>query len=179
MRKQLIHRGALLVALSIVAAACFTEPDYSDTPEIQLVGPPVKQFKPAGTGVGAAPRDSVITTIRFQDGTGDIGEDTRDTTRIRRVYGRETWGNYEIRTFQFVNGQFSELPLGDNQKLYFPGPPRQQGAVEGFVDFSQVFIYQQPFRLVPVKFQIRIRDRALNVSNIIETDTITVPLNGR
>jgi hypothetical protein len=161
-------------------AACFNEPNYSDVPAIQLLGPPVKQYKPAGEKVGQSPRDSIITTIRYQDGTGDIGEDPRDTARIRKVFGKETWGNYEITTFQFVDGKFTALPASDNGKVYFPGPPRlQKGAVEGTIDFSQVFPYQRPYKLVPVKFQIRIRDRALNVSNVLETDTITVPLNGR
>ena len=181
MRTQLIQRGLLGVGLATVLLACFTEPNYSDVPEIRLVGPPTKITLEAGTGVGQSRRDSVIVTIGFQDGSGDLGEDTRDTTRQRLVFGKEAWGNYEIRSFQFTNGKFTELPAGDNKKLFFPRLTRegQKGAIEGDLDFSQVFPYQRPFRLVPVKFQIRIRDRALRVSNIIETDTISVPLNGR
>ena len=180
MRKQLIHQGTLAVAFAVVMAACFNEPNYSDTPEIQLAGPPSRITLEAGIRVGESKRDSVITTIRYQDGTGDIGEDPRDTARIRKVFGKETWGNYEVRAFQFVDGKYSLLPSSDNGKVYFPGPRRlQKGAIEGTIDFSQVFPYQRPFKLVPVKFQIRIRDRALNVSNVIETDTIVVPLNGR
>lgn len=169
------------VALAATLTACFNEPDYSDTPEIRLVGPPVKVTLEAGSGVGQARRDSVIMTIRVQDGTGDIGEDTRDTSRQRTIFGKETWGNYEVKTFEFVNGTYKELPAGDNSKLFFPRSPlsSQKGAVEGDIDFSQVFFYQRPFRLAPVRFQVRIRDRALHVSNTIVTDTISVPLNGR
>jgi hypothetical protein len=172
----------IAVALAATLMACFTEPDYSDTPEIRLVGPPVKVTLEPGTGVGLTTRrDSVIMTIRLQDGTGDIGEDTRDTTRQRVVFGKETWGNYEVKTFEFVNGTYRELPSSDNRKLFFPRSPlgEQKGAVEGDIDFSQVFFYQRPFRMAPVRFQVRIRDRALNVSNTIVTDTISVPLNGR
>lgn len=171
----------LAVALAATLSACFTEPDYSDTPQIQLVGPPVKVTLAAGTGVGQAARDSVILTIRLQDGTGDIGEDTRDTTRQRLVFSKETWGNYEIKTFEFVNGTYKEIPAGDNSKLFFPRSPLNapNGAVEGDIDFGQVFFYQRPYRLAPVRFQVRIRDRALHVSNTIVTDTISVPLNGR
>ena len=181
MRKQLIHRGFIAVTLVATLAACFTEPDYSDTPKIQLIGPPVKVTLEAGTRVGQARRDSVIITIRLQDGTGDIGENTRDTTRQRLVFGKETWGNYEIKTFELVNGANKELVFLDNSKLFFPRSPlvAQKGAVEGDVDFSQVFFYQRPFRMAPVRFQIRVRDRALNVSNTILTDTISVPLNAR
>ncbi|MEZ0483024.1 hypothetical protein [Fibrella aquatica] len=181
MRRQLIHRGMVAVALATALTACFTEPNYSDTPEIRLVGPPVKVTLEPGTGVGQARRDSVIMTIRLQDGTGDIGEDTRDTTRLRQVFGADTWGNYEIKTFEFVNGGYRELPSSDNSKLFFPRSPlgEQKGAIEGDIDFSQVFFYQRPFRMATVRFQVRIRDRALNVSNTIVTDTISVPLNGR
>ncbi len=181
MRRQLIHQGLLAAALAVTLTACFTEPNYSDTPEIRLVGPPVKVTLEAGTGVGQARRDSVIMTIRLQDGTGDIGEDTRDSTRQRVVFGKETWGNYEVKTFEFANGTYKELPSSDNRKLFFPRSPlgEQKGAVEGDIDFSQVFFYQRPFRMAPVRFQVRIRDRALHVSNTIVTDTISVPLNGR
>ncbi len=181
MRRQLIHQGMLAVALAVTLTACFTEPEYSDTPEIRLVGPPVKVTLEAGTGVGQARRDSVIMTIRLQDGTGDIGEDPRDSTRQRVVFSKENWGNYEVKTFEFANGKYTELPSADNRKLFFPRSPlaEQKGAVEGDIDFSQVFFYQRPFRMAPVRFQVRIRDRALNVSNTIVTDTISVPLNGR
>ena len=181
MRRQLIHQSLAAIALMATLTACFTEPDYSDTPEIRLIGPPVKVTLEAGTIVGQARRDSVIMTIRLQDGTGDIGENLRDTARLRQVFARETWGNYEIKTFEFVNGTYRELPAGDNSRLFFPRSPlgEQKGAVEGDIDFSQVFPYQRPFRMAPVRFQVRIRDRALNISNTIVTDTISVPLNGR
>ena len=181
MRRQLIHQALVAVALAAMLTACFREPEYSDTPEIRLVGPPVKVTLEAGTGVGQARRDSVVMTIRLQDRLGDIGEDTRDTTRQRVIFGKETWGNYEVKTFEYVNGTYRELPLNDNRKLFFPRSPlgEQKGAVEGDIDFSQVFFYQRPFRLAPVRFQVRIRDRALHVSNTIMTDTISIPLNGR
>ena len=181
MHKRLIHQGLTAITLAATLTACFTEPNYSDTPEIRLIGPPVKVTLEAGDRVGQARRDSVIMTIRLQDGTGDIGENTRDTTRQRLVFGKETWGNYEIKTFELVNGAYKELVFVDNSKLFFPRSPlaAQKGAVEGDIDFSQVFFYQRPFRMAPVRFQVRIRDRALNVSNTVTTDTISVPLNAR
>lgn len=181
MRRQLIQRMVLACGLGAAAAACYVEPDYSDTPEISVVGTPVKFTLEAGTGVGAARRDSVILTIRFQDGTGDLGEDNRDTSRIRTLFGRESWGNYELKTFYLDNGRFVEQNAGVNAKLFFPRFTRegQRGAIEGTLDFSQTFPYVRPFRMVPAKFQIRIRDRGLRVSNMVETDTISVPISGR
>lgn len=185
MRKQLIQRFAQQLALAcmvgLAVAACYVEPNYSDTPEISLVGPPIRYELEAGTGVGAAKRDSIVLTIRFQDGIGDLGEDNRDTARIRSLFGKESWGNYELRTFYLLDGKFVEQNSSVNQKLLFPRMTRdgQRGAIEGNLDFSQTFPYLRPYRLVPAKFQIRIRDRGLRVSNIVETDTINVPISGR
>ncbi|MBO0930799.1 hypothetical protein [Fibrella aquatilis] len=180
MRKQLIQGLVVLGVLGTAATACFVEPNYSDTPEIRFLSV-TKQTLEAGTGVGRPRRDSVIVTINFQDGTGDLGENTQDTTRQRVVFGKETWGNYEIKTFQLVSGKYEELPLAVLSKLYFPRLTRegQKGSIEGVLDFSQIFPYQRNFKMVPVKFQIRIRDRGLRISNTIETDTLSVPINGR
>ena len=170
-----------MVVLSTAITACFVEPNYSDTPEIRYLSVSRLTLE-AGTGVGRPKRDSVIVTINFQDGSGDLGENTQDTTRQRLVFGKETWGNYEIKTLQYTGpNKFEEIPLAVLSKLYFPRLTKegQRGAVEGVLDFSQIFPYQRNFRLVPVKFQVRIRDRALNISNIIETDTLSVPVNGR
>ncbi len=181
MQRQLIHQVLFLVGLLFAVSACISEPDYSKTPAISFKGV-VKYPIEAGKGVGQSKRDSVVITIGFQDGDGDMGETTTDTARIKQIFSNETWGNYELRTFELANGKFTELLLGGvNGKLFYPRLTKdgQKGAIEGTLDFSQKFFYQTGYRLAPVKFQIRVRDRALNVSNVIETDTIRVPLSGR
>lgn len=183
MQRQLIHSVFLLIGVLLTVSACINEPDYSNTPAITFASI-VTYPREAGSGVGQGRRDSVVTTIRFQDGDGDMGEDTGDTNRIRQIFQEASWGNYEVRTFQLVDGKFEELRLGVNDKLYFPRLTRegQKGAIEGTLDFSQKFFYQTGqagFRIVPIKFQIRVRDRAFNVSNVIETDTVQVPVSGR
>jgi hypothetical protein len=181
MHKQLIQGVGLLAVLGTVVTACFVEPNYSDTPEIRYLSLS-KYTLEAGSGVGRPKRDSLIVTINFQDGTGDLGENTQDTARQRTVFGKETWGNYEVKTFQLISpNKYEELPLAVLSKLYFSKLTRdgQKGSIEGVLDFSQIFPYQRNYKLVPVKFQVRIRDRALHVSNIIETDTLSVPINGR
>lgn len=184
MQRQLIHSVLLLAGVLLTVSACINEPNYSKTPAItyKQVQPPITL--PAGTGVGQGKRDSVVITIGFQDGDGDLGEDTGDTNRIKALFAKETWGNYELRTFQYVNGKYTELILAANQKLFFPRLTKdgQKGSIEGTLDFSQKFFYQtgqSGYKIVPLKFQIRIRDRALNISNTIETDTVRVPVSNR
>lgn len=168
------------MGLALLVSACFNEPNYSNTPAITFRSVS-KYTLAAGTGVGQSQRDSVVVSLGFTDGNGDLGEDTSDTTRINQIFGKESWGNYEIKTFQLVDGKYSELTLDVLSKLFFMRLTKdnQRGPIDGSLDFNQKFFYQRGYKMVPVKFQIRIRDRDLNVSNTIETDTISVPLNGR
>jgi len=123
----------------------------------------------------------VSNALKFQDKSGDIGEDVSggaDSSRLRSVFGKEAWGNYEIRTFRLIRGNYEEVTLDVNNKLFFPRlfKPTQKGALEGTLYFRQAFFYSRGFVRYPLKFRLRIRDRALNVSNTIETDTIVLPL---
>lgn len=176
MRRRQIQSYWLVAGLALALAACFNEPNFSDTPSISFKG--VFPYPGATTtGVGAGRRDSVVVTIGFQDGNGDLGEATTDTAYIRSRYGSQTWGNYQIRTFQYVNKQFVEIKLNENNKLFFPRLTRDgtKGPIEGTLDFSQIYFYGNRFRMIPVKYRIKIRDRAFNESNEIETDTLSVP----
>lgn len=183
MQRQLIQSGVLFLALALGLSACFTEPNFSNTPVIRFQQL-YKITKPASADRRTPKRDSVVITIDGEDGDGDLGEDTQlDSVRIRRtVFAKETWGNYELKTMQLVNGKYEELILTDYQKLFFPRLYRndKRGPVEiTNLDFGSVFPYSNNVKLVTVKFRLKIRDRALHESNTIETDTITVPIFGR
>lgn len=170
--KTIIRFFLTLLIFSAATTSCWTPPDYSPVPEIVFnsmdkfeVVEPFSQSK----------QDSVVITIDFKDGDGDLGESTDN--RNNPNYG--TWGNYELRTFRKVSGnQFEEVILAANSKIFFPvlKPDRKRGPIEGKLDYAVYFPYARNARMTTVKFQIRIRDRALNVSNAVESDTISVPL---
>ena len=161
------------MALSL--SSCFNEPNYSDTPAIEFQGisPYVVE---AGKGVGQSKRDSIVITIGFKDGDGNLGNDDLSPGEIMRYKANGNWGNYQIKTFQYKNKKYVEFDSSVLGTLFFPdltkGKPK--GAIEGTIDFRQTFQYGTRSVVYPTKFQIRIRDRALNVSNTIETDTISV-----
>ena len=123
-------------------------------------------------------RDSLVITIGFKDGDGNLGNnipiDYSDSARYKQAGG---WGNYKIRTFRFENNQYKELPTGETNTLFFPQLSREgkRGPIEGDLELEQIYLYSTKYKNYPVKFRIQIRDRALNLSNEIETDTITVP----
>lgn len=166
-----------MLGMALALSACFNEPNYSDTPEIEF-----EEIYPyplqAGTGVGKARRDSVVITVNFKDGDGNLGNDTPvpsgDSARYASNGG---WGNYRLRTFRLINGKYEEIRLDVTNTLFFPeltkGKPK--GPIKGKLDFNTTFQYGTTFRMYPTKFRITVRDRSLNVSNEIETDTISLP----
>jgi hypothetical protein len=180
MRGRLIQDGLFLIGLATLVSACFNEPDFSETPNIDFVSV-TRETIEATPGIGNGKRDSVVIALKFQDKSGDIGEDVSggaDSSRLRTVFAKEPWGNYEIRSFRLIRGNYTEVPFDVNNKLFFPRlyKPTQKGALEGTLYFRQIFYYNARYGQYPLKFRIRIRDRALNASNVIETDTIVVPL---
>ncbi|WP_461125480.1 hypothetical protein [Spirosoma aerophilum] len=177
MRRQLIQPYIFVVGIALALSSCFNEPNYSDTPAIDYKGM-FKYTIEAGRGVGKGKRDSVVITIGFKDGDGNIGNSiplAKTDSALYQSNGR--WGSYRIRTFRFINRKYEEIILPVNNTLYIPdltkGKPK--GAIEGSLDFNQIFQYGTSFKLYPTKFQVEIRDRSLNTSNIVETDSISVP----
>lgn len=177
MRRQQIQPYLFVFGLVLTMSACFNEPNYSNTPEVDFKGL-FKYSLSAGTGVGKAKRDSVVITIGFKDGDGNLGVDNPPQSTIDSYFANGGWGNYQIKVLRLINKQFVEDTSQKVLKtLFFPdltkGKPK--GAIEGTLDFNQTFQYGTTNVFYPTKFQIRIRDRAFNASNVIETDTITLP----
>ncbi len=173
MRQELMLKGLLLALMVCFASCSKDEPTFSSTPSIEFNS--ITKYI-VGSNAAQTRRDSVVIAITFKDGDGDLGEDTRDTTRLKQIFTNQPWGNYQIRTFQLVNGKFEEVPIPANANLFFQQTSTKRGPIQGALDFRQTFSYQLNAKLIPVKFQIRLRDRQLNESNIVETDTIRVPI---
>ena len=169
----------LIVGLS--STACYQDPNFSIVPSISFNS--ISSFTVADTFSGpTARRDSVVITIDFRDGDGDLGEPAPpDLGRNDPKYS--SWGNYELKTFRRLpDGTFKEVILAANNKLFFPEllknskKNNRRSPIEGLLDYAVYFPYSKSATINVVKFTIRVRDRALNVSNVIESDTISVPL---
>ena len=170
--KGFIRFSFTLLLFAVSTTGCFTPPDYSPVPEIVFNS--MTKFEVIEP-FSKTKQDSVVITLDFKDGDGDLGEstDNRDDSRY------DTWGNYELRTFRKTTGnQFQEIILPANFKIFFPvlKPDGKRGPIEGKLDYASYFPYTQTAKLTTVKFQIRVRDRAFNVSNLVETDTLSVPI---
>lgn len=172
-----VYRNGSFSLLVLVMGGCFQEPQYPNVPKIDFKG--FSRYALAtGTGVGQSKRDSLIITIGFKDGDGDLGNDlpigSNDLTRYMQAGG---WGNYKIRTFRLENNHYKEQTSGENNFLTFPrlesGDIKRP--IEGNLEFKQVYTYGRLLKIYPTKYRIQIRDRMLNISNEIETDTIHLP----
>ncbi|MCY7359178.1 MAG: hypothetical protein LH609_17315 [Rudanella sp.] len=183
MQRQLIHPVILLFGLTLLLSSCWNEPNFDDTPKITFAGLNIFRKLPAKGGVGGGERDSVIIALDFTDGNGDLGVNSPRNKADSLAYYTmfKVWGNYQIKVLRLVNNKYEELPLPENNVLVFPRLTKEgtKGAIEGTLEFRPIFFYGRTTKVTPVKFQIKIRDRNLLESNVIETDTVHVPLFGQ
>ncbi|WP_025762118.1 hypothetical protein [Dyadobacter tibetensis] len=163
-----------LVGLAL--ASCVDIPEYSDTPVIYYNG--VDQYTEIDETTNKKLRENVIITVDFEDGDGDLGasSEERSDPDFTAAYG--DWGNYELVTVRKLNdGSWQESILSEDQVKWMPllKPSGKAGPLKGKIDLNTSFLYGNSTIPVTLKFKVRIRDRALRVSNQIETDTIQVP----
>jgi hypothetical protein len=170
--KNNILKAILTATFTVSVIGCFEVPNYSEVPEIAFNN--IDKFTVPDSFSGAK-RDSVIITIDYKDGDGDLGEDV--SNRTNKKY--DVWGNYELKMLRLNDNKvFEEIPQASTNIIFFPilKPDRKKGPIEGKLDYSSYFPYTRSSKLTVVKFRLKVRDRAMNVSNVIETDTISVPL---
>ena len=149
--------------------SCYQEPEFSLVPEITFRSIEKEIRVDQFTG---ANKDSVIITLDFQDGDGDLGlsETEKAAAELRGDY------NYVVRVFRQRNGVFQEFNPGIPYSGYFPQfrSDGRLGPIEGILSYSIDFPHPFTPRRDSLKFEIFIKDVAGNVSNTIETDVIVL-----
>ncbi len=122
MRRQQIQPYLFVIGIAVALSSCFNEPNYSNVPAIEFKGV-FPYHLAAGTGVGKAKRDSVVITIGFKDGNGDLGNPYPLSKGDSTLYASNGgWGNYEIKAFRLENKEYKEVPLSVNNFLVLPTP---------------------------------------------------------
>jgi len=167
---------SLFLVLTVAALGCVDIPDFDDTPKIYYNG--IDQYTVVNETTGKNERENVIITVDFEDGNGDLGttSEERMNPAFTEPYGE--WGNYELVTMRKeLDGTWSEAILAEDKYKWMPilKPDGKPGPIKGKLDLNSSFLYGASAVPVYVKFKVRIRDRALHVSNQIETDSILVP----
>lgn len=140
----------LLFLLVSFSFACTKLPEYSNIPEIEL--------ESVSTYSVSEGQDSVVITVRFTDGDGNIG--ARENEASDNAF--------------FIDSRFG-LPVS-LYKIPYIEPSGRVKALSGTIDFTL-----QPFSCRPnvtnidsFKYEIYILDRDGNQSNSIFTETFEI-----
>ncbi|UOQ67768.1 hypothetical protein [Hymenobacter volaticus] len=184
-----LHLGLLFALLCAAISSCISPPDYSDTPRIKFKKLDVVRLPSAP---GEQPFDSDTITISFEDGDGDLGlnpEDNMAPYNDASVNGKQTnpnYFNYYIQA-QLKNpstNQFEDyiIPGSNGEVGQYNGRfPRlttestKEGPLKGNLRYNLGLYLESPFKAGDeIRFRISIRDRALNLSNEIFTDSYVV-----
>lgn len=161
--KQFGKISFFILIISALASSCVKEKQFPSQPLIKF-----DRFEAFGT-------DSADCYITFQDGDGDIGilpgdNVSEDDLKMKYLYKNQN-GIFVPVDSSFGTIQFDTLFLG----FRVPNltPDGQYKALDGEI---KVKLRVQPIFLHDtVKFEIRLKDRAGNKSNIVTTNEITVP----
>jgi len=185
------------ITLTFFLESCIQKPVFNDTPKIEFTSIERVGFLRTEGITTPTIVDSIYITIKFQDGDGDLGLNDEDGAPL---YGERTEtgelnkyrSNYFIEILRKEDGEFIPYILPDAESITYRFPylneeSTEGGPLEGFLTFVQVIdpsAYEQ-FNPTPnaiqrfdtLKFRVNIADRALNESNVIETDTVIVNQN--
>jgi hypothetical protein len=185
-----LRLGLGLAVASVAVGSCISPPEFPETPSIEFKSLTVVRQP---TEPGNIPADSVIITLGFQDGDGDLGLNQQEYTNppYQRLNANGTlnldhW-NYIIKLFvknsagDFVPYTRTPEGLEIRPEAYYGQFPHlepnaeKKAPLEGNLRFGQRLSLGSPF--FPgqeVRYEITIKDRALNSSNTVTTSSFVV-----
>ncbi|MBC6699105.1 hypothetical protein [Hymenobacter sp. BT190] len=185
-----LRLGLGLAAASVAVGSCISPPEFPDTPSIEFKSLTVARQP---TNPNDIPADSVIITLGFKDGDGDLGlnQDEYTNPPYQRLNADGTlnpdhW-NYIIKLFvknstgQFVPYTRTPEGLEIRPEAYYGQFPHlepnaeKKAPLEGDLRFGQRLSLGSPFYPgQEVRYEITIKDRALNSSNTVTTSSFVV-----
>jgi hypothetical protein len=163
----------LFVACAVLLGSCTEKTEFSEIPFIQFTK--FEQLK------NAAGKDSIgILKLYFTDGDGDMGLSSADTLPPYNK-GSLYYYNFFITYFEKQNGVWTKvvLPppfpgadtLTNNSRIPNLTPTGQNKSLEG--EISMQLFTNNPFSPYDtIRYDVRICDRALNMSNLVQTSEI-------
>ena len=151
------------LALTLIFSGCLKPDEYPIEPVIEF-----KSLVQMG--------DSAQISFTFTDGDGDIGLGETETDPPFDTSSK-FYNNVFIRYFEKVNGTYVQgvSALGDPVEFTYRTekltPSGKNKALKGTIIIYLVPIFYNPFSTDSdtIKYDIQIADRALHLSNIVET----------
>lgn len=169
MRFLKIIAGFLLS--STFLGGCFSVPEFADNPEIEFSD--ISSFLRVDELTGGY-KDSLVISVKFRDGDGDLGYTQREIDSLAKVGGGY---NFLVKQFRKVKGEFVVYePLEPLSGYFHRLSGDKPGPIEGTIHYRGIQVYHSfyPYARDTVKFEIYIRDRSGNTSNTIVTDSVVL-----
>jgi hypothetical protein len=177
-------RTLLLLAftglLGLSVSSCINPPEYPKEPSISF-----NSIKAQRVNLITGIYDTITVTVDFKDGDGDLGLSNDETQPPYQELNSDGTRNKYYNNYFFTpqvrqtNGSFVDLPLPSNfnYNSRFPrlAPNEKEAPLKGDLSFGQKFFLGSFPSGSVVRFKVKIVDRALNESNEIVTDQITIP----
>ena len=160
---------SLLIASGVLLAfSCVKPPNYPDEPRIEYIG---LNKSTIAQGNGNAPRDTLEITFFFEDGDGNIGTPDQDTANFDVFL-------YDSRDSSLTKFRLPVLPdQGIGNGVSGEATVRIPTLFNICCTFPNGATPCQASTQFPTdtfSYAIRMRDRAGNTSNSIQTEMITV-----
>lgn len=160
----------LPLVLVVIVSSCYKEPEFGLTPAIDFdsISKDIRIDQQNG-----GKKDSIIVSIKYQDGDGDLGYDTEE---IGAEVPRTDY-NYVVKTLRKVKGAFVEYKRLETLSGFFPRLKNDSkpGPIEGKLSYRiEFYTAFEPFKNDTIRFEIYIKDRAGNKSNTTLSDPIII-----
>ncbi|MDX5347735.1 MAG: hypothetical protein LPK19_10860, partial [Hymenobacteraceae bacterium] len=161
------------LASLLAFSSCREEPNYPAEPRIEAED--VSVYRLAATRT-LPQRDSIVLKIYYEDGNGDLGLSPEDLNPPFNS-GSPFHHNFIVDVLmKQPDGSFKPLSTAFSYNGRFPVLPpdlSKSGSIEGTISYGGIVF---PVRQFPngqvFKFSVFIYDRALNKSNVVETEEI-------
>lgn len=163
-----------MITVLALLSSCLKPVSYPDEPELHSA---------TYTKLG----DSLLLSFEFTDGDGDVGLNAGDTVS---PYDPGSFFHYNVYVeyFEMMDGEWvkgrldpagNNFPTADTINFQYRiknlTPIGQNKTLKGTINITIEAPYYNPIsnHNDSIKYRISLIDRALNISNLIETDLIT------
>ncbi len=165
--KRFIYLSLFLTITGITYTGCIKEKIFPAEPSLEF-----KEFvKYDSVQGGVLTLAAADCILKFKDGDGDLGGDDAKAIVMKYLY-KNTDGNYVYYDANGANPGFDTLMA--YYKIPDVTPQGQYKALEGEIKVKMTAPIAAPFHSF-FKYEITIRDRAGNISNVATTDEIANP----
>lgn len=166
MSKSLFYIALFVVAL--ITVTCVKPPDYPDEPEITSVSVNRTSISQASLN---GPIDTLVITIGFTDGDGDLSDDDTEPNIIL-VDSRDS--TIIPNRIPSINEQGTENGIRGEIKILIPNKTGGSKGICCIFPDRRICSVDPKYPVNNYHYSIRIKDRAGNWSNEMSTPEITI-----